>query len=353
KEFPDGLKAHGCDALRFTFASLASTGRDINFDMGRIEGYRNFCNKIFNASRFVLMNTEDYQHQNTTVKPQSNIESWILSRLQNCVAEYHKQMKCYRLDLASQAIYDFFWNEYCDWFLELSKPMLKASDKNSIQHTLLYVLEKALLLLHPIMPFITEEIWQAVKPKLNISDKTIMLSSLPSVESQLTNPKAEQEIQWLKEVTLNIRQIRAEMNIPPAKPLDTLFSNCSDEDMDYLQNNKNQLQSIARLESIDILKDGQEEPPAATALLNEMKILIPLAGIIDQAEETARIEKQIQKMLQEIKRGQGKLNNQKFVEKAPAHLVEQEKTKLLTNQNSLLELKEALLNIKSLNLPIS
>jgi valyl-tRNA synthetase len=347
-EFPEGIKPYGCDAMRFTFASLASTGRDINFDMGRVEGYRNFCNKIFNASRFVLMNTEDFTLSTADQTKASTVELWITSRLQNCIAEYRKQMDRYRLDLASQAIYDFFWNEYCDWFLELSKPLLKTEGRNQVQNTLLRVLDQALRLLHPIMPFVTEEIWQEVKRRLQLSDESIMISAFPEAREDRLNEQADEAIQWIKNVTLAVRQIRGEMNIPPSKTLTVLLAHTSTADRALLAEHGALLKTMARLEAVSILAEDQEEPAAATALLGEMKILIPLAGLIDVAEETQRINKQIDKVTQEIKRAQGKLNNEKFVSKAPPQLVEAEQDKLQQNTAALQELQEQLERLQNL-----
>jgi valyl-tRNA synthetase len=342
EDFPEGIKAYGCDAMRFTFASLASTGRDINFDMGRVEGYRNFCNKIFNASRFVFMNTEDYVAQPLSMSEASTVEKWIVSRLQKCIVEYRKQMDRYRLDLASQTIYDFFWNEYCDWFLELSKPLLKTEQKAQVQNTLLHVLDQALRLLHPIMPYVTEEIWQEVRSRLGIDTASIMISEFPQANESLMDEAAEATISWIKEFTLGVRQIRGEMNIPPSKALNVILAQTSQEDLDQLNSHRELLKTMARLDEVFVLVDGQEEPAAATALIGQMKILIPLAGLIDKDEETLRISKQIEKINGEIKRASGKLNNEKFVSKAPAELVEAEKEKLAQNESALKELKEQL-----------
>jgi len=347
-EFPEGIKSYGCDAMRFTFASLASTGRDINFDMGRVEGYRNFCNKIFNASRFVFMNTEDFKATEFNLTNASTVEKWIVSRLQDCITQYRKHMDRYRLDLASQVIYDFFWNEYCDWFLELSKPLLKTEHQTQVQNTLLWVLDQALRLLHPIMPYVTEEIWQEVKTKLGITSESIMIASFPTSDTAWIDQQAEQEINWIKEFTLSVRQIRGEMNIPPSKKLPVLLAQTSDFDQQCLQKHQPLLLTIARLDQITVLSDQQEEPPSATALLGKLKILIPLAGLIDKTEESQRINKQIDKINQEIQRGAGKLNNEKFVSKAPEHLVSAEKDKLKANQTALLELQEQLEKLNKL-----
>jgi len=346
EEFPEGIKPYGCDAMRFTFASLASTGRDINFDMGRVEGYRNFCNKIFNASRFVFMNTEGHEATRFSLDDASTVEKWIVSRLQNCISEYRRHMDSYRLDLASQCIYDFFWNEYCDWFLELSKPLLKSEHKSHIQNTLLYVLDQALRLLHPLMPFITEEIWQEVRNLRQLKEESIMTATFPVFDQTLVNEPAEETIKWIKDFTLSVRQIRGEMNISPGKPLDVLLLNCNPADSENLETHNALLKTMARLNTIELLEG--EEPPAATALMGNMKILIPLAGLIDVAEETQRITKQIDKINQEIKRAAGKLANEKFTAKAPAHLVEAEKEKLAQNQVALKELEEQLDKLKSL-----
>ena len=348
EEFPDGIKPYGCDAMRFTFASLASTGRDINFDMGRVEGYRNFCNKIFNASRFVFMNTEGFSPKDLSMDNTTTVERWIVSRLQNCISEYRKHMDRYRLDLASQTIYDFFWNEYCDWFLELSKPLLKTNHKNQVQHTLLYVLDQALRLLHPIMPYVTEEIWQVVRDRLGIETESIMISELPKTDESLLDIEAEASINWVKEFTLSVRQIRGEMNIPPSKPLDVVLTQTGETDLANLESHEGLLKTMARLANVSVLNDGDEEPAAATSLLGQMKILIPLAGLINKEEETQRINKQIDKIKSEIKRASGKLNNEKFVNKAPAHLVEAEKEKLAQNEAALRELEEQLEKLQSM-----
>jgi valyl-tRNA synthetase len=347
-EFPEGIKPYGCDAMRFTFASLASTGRDINFDMGRVEGYRNFCNKIFNASRFVFMNTEDYQAAPFSLHKASTVEKWIVSKLQTCISDYRKHMDRYRLDLASQTIYDFFWNEYCDWFLELSKPLLKTEHRTQVQSTLLYVLDQALRLLHPIMPFVTEEIWQEVKNKRGLKAESIMISEFPTTDEQLLDVQAEQEINWIKTLTLAIRQIRSEMNIPPAKTLSVLLAQANTTDQHCLTTHEQLIITMARLSEISLLSADQAEPAAATALMGDMKILIPLAGLIDKEEETQRINKQIEKINQEIMRGEGKLKNEKFVSKAPDHLVAAEKDKLASNKTALQELSEQLEKLKSL-----
>ena len=338
EDFPEGIKAYGCDALRFTFASLASTGRDINFDMGRVEGYRNFCNKIFNAARFVLMNCEDFDISIKKSYTPATPERWILSRLQHCITDYRKHLDNYRLDLASQVIYDFFWNEYCDWFLEMAKPLLKTEQKPHVQFTLLTVLDQALRLLHPIMPFLTEEIWQAVADKLTLGSQSIMISAFPAANPNKTDDQADADIKWLKQLTLSVRQIRSEMNIAPGKPLRVLLSDYTETDAKNVFEHQTLIQTMARLEGIELLPESNDEPPAATGLLGTTKVLIPLAGLIDKAEEMQRIDKNIQKVEQEIKRAEGKLNNDKFTANAPEQVVATEREKLINNQKARQEL---------------
>ncbi len=347
-EFPEGIKAYGCDALRFTFASLATTGRDIKFDMKRLEGYRNFCNKIFNASRFVFMNTEDF-HPQDDWQPRTTEEKWIVSRLQHCAAGVNAHLDNYRLDLAAQQIYDFFWNEYCDWFLELSKPLMQqAENRHSVQHTLLHVLDQALRLLHPLMPFITEEIWQTVKNRLQLPGKSLMLAAFPQKHADWINQAAEDDIHWLQQVVLGVRQIRGEMNIAPGKPLHAVLDNLDEQDKRRLQAHEGTLKKLARLDSIAPLPAGQPVPESATALVGDMKLLIPLAGLIDKTAETARLRKLLDKLEQDIQRAEGKLANKNFVNKAPTDVVAKEKSKLSELRQKTYELQQQLQKLENL-----
>ncbi len=350
KEFPDGISPNGCDALRFTFASIATNGRHLRFDMKRLESYRNFANKIFNASRFVFMNTETFKLNTETWQPQSTAELWILSQLQESIADYRRHLDNFRLDLASQCIYDFIWNEYCDWFVELAKPLLKQDGKTqyNVQYTLLYVLDQALRLLHPIMPFITEEIWQELKPKLELPAESIMIADFPEFQQSLVNKEAFQDMQWLQSAVLGIRQIRGEMNIPPRKPLSALLENASDNDQKILSKNSQLLKTMAQLEEISILTDGQQAPESAVALVGEMKVNIPLAGLIDVAAEIARINKLIDTANKEIARSSGKLNNDKFVNSAPEAVVNKERNTLTTNEHKLKELQDQLTKLQNM-----
>ncbi len=357
KEFPEGIAPHGTDALRFTLARLASTGRDINWDMKRLEGYRNFCNKIWNAARYVLMNTEEFDCGQTDSDDSSYeltlADRWIVSRLQQTEKTVIDAIDNYRLDLASQAIYEFIWNEYCDWYLELSKPVLwddGASDaiKKGTRRTLIRVLETALRLTHPIMPFITEEIWQRVAPLAGASGDTIMSVNYPEPNEALIDSQADADIEWLKGVIIGIRNIRGEMNIPPSKELEVLFKNGSAEDQQRLEANRTFLMKLAKLAKIIWLNEGEEAPMAATQLVKGMEVLVPMAGLIDKDAELARLGKEIDKLKKEAGRIEGKLGNAKFVDKAPAAVVEKEREKLQSYQSALSKLEEQQGKIKAL-----
>jgi len=344
KEFPDGILSYGTDALRFTFASLASTGRDIKFDMGRVEGYRNFCNKIWNAANFVLMNTvdKDCGFAGTMFK-QTQIEQWIFSRLNHVIGETRIALDNYRFDHAAQAIYEFTWNEFCDWYIELSKVSLQSEDEMiqvGARHTLLTVLGTILQLTHPIMPFITEEIWQTVAPLIGNKGKTIMLQPYPTTDEKLINQEAEMEITWMMNFILGVRRIRGEMNIAPGKPLPVLLQDASDQDLTYLERNRFYLQKLARLEAVTPLQTDETAPESAIALVGSLKLLIPMAGLIDKVAELARLDKEINRITADLPRVEGKLNNPAFVDKAPADVIEKEKAKLA-------DMKAALANLQT------
>ncbi len=358
KDFPNGIAAYGTDALRFTFAAMASTGRDINFDLSRTEGYRNFCNKIWNAARYVLMNTEgeDCGVNSTESDIELSIaDKWIVARLQHTEAEIEKAIKNYRLDIMSSTIYEFIWNEYCGWYLELSKPVLMGNSseaaKRGTRQTLVRVLETLLRLTHPIMPYITEEIWQRVAPLAGIDtnvQKTIMRQPYPEADSSKIDATAVEELEWVKNFILGIRKIRSGYDIKPGKALSVLIQDGSEQDKQRLDNNKHYLSELAKIESITWLTKTDEAPESATALVGEMKILIPMAGIIDTEAEKARLKKEMDKLSGEIKRTEGKLSNPKFVDKAPEAVVKKEKDKLSGFQSTLVSLAEQLKKIDSI-----
>ena len=338
KEFPEGIAAHGTDALRFTLAALASTGRDINWDMNRLEGYRNFCNKIWNAARYVLMNIEDKEcaADNKTEYELTLADRWIISRLQQAEVDIRKHFDEYRFDLASQALYDFIWNEYCDWYLELSKPILTdesaaAALQIGTRRTLVRVLETVLRLAHPIMPFITEEIWQTVAPYAGVEladNCTIMLQPYPVADQAKIDSSALNDIEWVKAVIVAVRNIRGEMNISPAKALPIFFNNGSEQDKLRAKSTGQLIQSLAKVETISWLAPNKTAPASATQLVGSLEIRVPLAGLIDTDAEVARLDKEIAKLNKEVARISGKLGNSGFTDKAPADVVAKEQQKL-------------------------
>jgi len=350
KEFPDGIESYGTDALRYTYYSLASTGRDINFDVGRIEGFRNFCNKIWNAARYVLMNCENQDCGQNDKDEGNDVElsladRWIISRLQQAEAAVAEAIANYRFDLASQAIYEFVWNEYCDWYLELSKPVLwdeNASPalQKGTRRTLIRVLETTLRMAHPLMPFITEEIWQQVKTLAGAEGDTIMLQPYPEADASKVDEQATNDIEWLKNVIIGIRNIRGEMNISPVKMLPVYFNNGSPQDKQRLENNQQFLSKLAKLDSVTWLNQGEEAPMSATALVGDMEILVPMAGLIDKDAELARLNKETEKLQKELMKVKGKLNNEKFVSNAPEEVVAKEKSRLEEMETTLNKLNQ-------------
>jgi len=353
KAFADGIQAHGTDALRFTLFSLASTGRDINWDMKRLEGYRNFCNKIWNAARYVLMNTENQDCAQTGDSYELSLaDKWIISRLQQTEVAIEKSISEFRLDLASQTLYDFIWNEYCDWYLELSKPILTDDSssealKCGTRRTLVRVLETILRLTHPFMPFITEEIWQRIAPLANKSGDTIMTQAYPEADESKVDDLALGDVEWLKGVIVGIRNIRGEMDISPAKAIPVLLRNGNEEDQRRFEENKGFVKSLAKLASMEWL-DNKEAPMSSTQLVGTMEVLVPMAGLINTEAEVARLSKEIEKCQKEMARLNGKLNNKKFVDNAPADVVEKEKEKLNAAKASQEKLAEQLEKIKNM-----
>ena len=360
KEFPHGIPSFGTDALRFTFAALAATGRDIKFDMGRIEGYRNFCNKLWNASRFVLLNTEieDCGLGDAPLE-RSLADRWILSRLQKTKQAVTEALEGYRFDQAAQAIYEFTWNEYCDWYLELCKPVLNSPDasdaaKRGTRRTLVRVLESLLRLVHPIMPFISEEIWQRVAPltgKVGASatiERSIMRQPFPSYRAPLVDEAAEAEMQWVMQFILGIRKIKGEMNIAPGKSVPVLLADSNENDREYAVKHRAFLDFLARTESIEVLAPGEAGPESATALVGGMKVLIPLAGLIDKDAELARLHKEMGRLRQDIERTEKKLGNPSFVDKAPQAVVQTERDRMVQGQTALADLSAQADKIRAL-----
>jgi valyl-tRNA synthetase len=354
KDFPNGIPAYGTDALRFTFAALASTGRDINFDLGRIEGYRNFCNKLWNAARYVLMNTEGKDcGQDGGEVTLNAADRWIITLLQQAEQEVIKGIDSYRFDLAAQAIYIFIWDEYCDWYLELSKPVLTSSDSaveelRGTRHTLVTVMETVLRLIHPLAPFISEEIWQRMAPLAGIEGNTIMRQPYPAPDTDRIDQAALTEIAWVKSFIAGVRKIRSGMNIDPRKLLPVLLQGGSATDKTRMENNLSYITSVGRVESVTWLNADEPAPESSTALVDEMKLLIPLAGLIDKEAEIIRLTKELQNKTDELGRCENKLSNASFVDKAPAAVVEKEQAKAAELKNAIGSLQEQKQKIQSL-----
>ncbi|MEI7185833.1 valine--tRNA ligase [Pectobacterium carotovorum] len=337
KQFPNGIEPHGTDALRFTLAALASTGRDINWDMKRLEGYRNFCNKLWNASRFVLMNTEDQDCGfGAGEKVLSLADRWILAEFNRTVKAYREALDSYRFDIAAGILYEFTWNQFCDWYLELTKPVMNGGSEAELRgtrHTLVTVLEALLRLAHPIIPFITETIWLRVKTLKGISaavrtNESIMLQPFPEFDAAQEDTLALNDLEWIKQAIIAVRNIRAEMNIAPGKPLEVLLRDVTAEAQRRVEENRSFIQTLARLESITLLPAGDKGPVSVTKLIDGAELLIPMAGLIDKAAELDRLTKEVAKIEAEIERIESKLSNEGFVARAPEAVVAKEREKL-------------------------
>ena len=364
KEFADGIPAFGTDALRFTFTSLASTGRDINFDLKRIEGNRNFCNKIWNATRFVLMNCVDKEGNALNIDKTANTalwelpEQWIMSRLNSTVKAIHEHMSQYRFDLVSQDIYEFIWNEYCDWYVELAKSSLNdesvsAERKAQIRYVLLNCLEVAMRFTHPIMPYITESIWQTIAP---IIDKkatdSIMTAAFPTADDSLISLQTEHDMTWLQALIGAIRNIRGEMKLGNAVRLPVLLDNISDEETARLSRIENQFKSLAKVDTLTIVNAGdgadKELPLSSSSMVGQLKVLVPMKGLIDPTAELNRLAKAQEKLTKQAESLRSKLSNESFVSKAPANVVESEKAKLAEMDTQLAEMHKQIEQLKAI-----
>jgi len=330
KEFPEGIAAHGADPLRFTMAALAGPGRDIKFDLGRAEGYKNFCNKLWNATRFVLMNTGGVAAPaaGAPLEPATDAERWILARLAATAAEAQQHFAAYRFDLLAQTLYEFAWNEYCDWFVELAKPALQGSDAaaaDSTRRTLLVVLEALLRLLHPLIPFVTEELWRQVAPRLGIAGDTISLQRYPqAADFAGDHARAESDIEWLKQMVTAVRRIRSELGVSPSRQIPLLVRPGNDADSARLQRFDAPLRFLNRLERIEAV--AGDPPPSAAGLVGELALFVPLEGLVDLDAERSRLDREIARVAAEREKSQAKLA--KFSDKVPAAVVEQERQRL-------------------------
>ncbi|WP_294966463.1 valine--tRNA ligase [uncultured Gilliamella sp.] len=352
KQFPNGIEEHGTDALRFTLAALASTGRDINWDLKRLEGYRNFCNKLWNASRYVLMNTEEHDCGfNGGEFEYSLADNWILAEFNQTVKAYREAFDTYRFDLAANILYEFTWNQFCDWYLEFTKSVLNngsANQQRAARHTLITVLEALLRLAHPIIPFITEAIWQNIKGLMNITADTIMLQPMPKYDHQYRNDEAMADANWIKNAVIAVRNIRAEMNIAPSKPLQLLIRKASPTVHRIVSNNVNFIEALGKLSEIVLLDEGETGPLSVTKLVEGAELLIPMAGLINKEDELVRLAKEIERIDGEIARIDDKLSNASFVEKAPAAVVAKEKEKQQGYIDDKAKLQQQYLAIKNL-----
>lgn len=321
EEFPQGIASYGADALRFTFCALATTGRDINFDMNRIAGYRNFCNKLWNAARFVLMNTENQDVSSENIQF-TIADRWIRSELQSLVHHVNQAFEEYRFDLIAQLVYEFTWNEFCDWYLELAKCALTRGSRR----TLLETLETLLRLMHPLIPFITEEIWHTIAPLLNLqSQKSLMIAPYPECPSPQKDLTATTSINWLKQVVSGIRNIRGEMNAPPNKLITVEIHESSQQDRALWSENEFYIKTLAKVSQVIWLKTEEIIDNArATLIIGELEIFIPLKDLVEKSAELARLEKEINKLKAEQSKLAGRLENENYLKKAPPQVVTRE-----------------------------
>ncbi len=354
KHFPEGMASYGTDALRFTMCSLASTGREIKFDVGRIEGNRNFCNKIWNATNYALMNCDEQDCGQLGGEVELSLaDRWITSRLQKAEQRVIEAIDVYRFDHAAEALYQFIWSEYCDWYLELSKPVLWDENATPAQlrgtrRTLVRVLETVLRLAHPLMPYITEEIWQKLKGLAGVEGDSIMLQPYPVVDDRKIDEVAESDLNWVRGIIDGVRNIRGEMNISPGKSIPVLLK-CGDAlDQQRLNTNSQFLVKLAKLDSITWLDEACEAPLSATALVGALEVLVPMAGLIDKDAELGRLNKELGRLQGEIKRLGGKLGNAKFVDKAPEQVIEKERTKLKDAQTAAATLQQQVEKIEAI-----
>lgn len=331
QQFPQGIPALGTDALRFTYCALASPTRDIRFDLNRTEGYRNFCNKLWNASRFVLMHTTEQKSLNSLANLTLPINRAFYSLLQNTIAAMHKHFQDYRFDLMAQSIYEFIWNEYCDWYVELAKPILANTNSPASQETLLcliFVLEACLRLLHPLMPFVTEEIWQSIAPLAGKTGSSLMIQSYPQFDKSKKDTAAEQDLTWLKTIVHTIRTMRSEMNIAPGKKIPLLLYKGNKKDHENSRIFIKDIMNLAKINAINWIAEKEKNATHAMGIVGNLELLIPMQGLIDTDAEIQRLKKEIIKIEKEIERANSKLANAGFVKKAPPEIIDQERQRL-------------------------
>ncbi|MCZ6619681.1 MAG: class I tRNA ligase family protein, partial [Gammaproteobacteria bacterium] len=351
KDFPNGVPSYGTDAMRFTYCALASTGRDIRFDLNRIDGYRKFCNKLWNAARFVLMNCREADLEGEVVL--SLADRWILSRSHHLIGTSEHAIDAYRFDLYANTVYEFVWHEYCDWYLELTKPVLwdESADPGVIRgtrQTLLGVLEVLLRVAHPIIPFITETIWREVAPLIGNNHPTIMLQPFPDADEFPEDAEADGAITWLKGVVVGVRNIRGEANIKPDQAVSLLFQGGSRNDRQLSASTESLFKRLANIDDIQWLEDETEPPPNALTLVGDLKVMVPLGGLIDVEAERARLAKEVQKKEQDLNRQEAKLEDENFVAKAPREVVAKVRNKAEETRAALATLQAQLDSLNTL-----
>lgn len=345
--FPEGIAAHGVDALRFTLAAMATNGRDLNWDMQRLNGYKNFCNKIWNAARFVFSKLESYDKNGA--KDLSTADKWILSRLQQVIAEVDKHLNTYRFDLAASLLYEFIWNDYCDWYLELAKinlfdDSLSASQKNAAISTLLEVLEQSLRLLHPFIPFLTEELWEAVTQILQEKPaECLALATFPQTNNALRDEKSEAKIKWLQDFILVIRNLRSENKVALGKKIKLEINKGTDFDLQMLDEHKRFIEKLAKVESLEVVEEAN--PASIIKQFEQLYIYLLTEGLIDKEKQLEEVKQEIAKLSEEISKLEAKLSLANFVEKAPAQVVEKERQSLESKSKSLALAKEKLASL--------
>ncbi|HVW70850.1 MAG TPA: class I tRNA ligase family protein, partial [Steroidobacteraceae bacterium] len=360
KQFPSGIEPHGTDALRFTFAALASPSRELRFDLARVAGYRNFCNKLWNAARFVAMSVgETAPAAIGTAAAGTELsvaDRWIRSRFGRMVHAVETAFADYRFDYAATALYEFTWYEFCDWYLELTKPVLQSetsSDaaKRGTRRTLAEILEALQRALHPLMPFITEEIWQRAAPLAGRTGETVMLQRYPQQTEFPADDAAEREIAWIQAFILAVRQIRGEMNIAPSRRIPVLLKGASANDKAYAERHRAYLERLAGIETLSILEPDATAPESATALVGELSLLVPMAGLIDVAAEAERLGKLLTKAEQELSKTRVKLSNENFVRNAPPDVVKTEQERQADFERQVNSIKAQLERIRVLLKP--
>jgi valyl-tRNA synthetase len=332
KQFPQGIAAYGTDALRLCFARLATQSRDLRFDMAKVEEYRNFCNKLWNASRYVLMNAEN-QNLAAAGAEFSLADRWIHARLVDMLGRIEAGFADYRLDAVANALYEFTWHEFCDWYVELSKAVLQSDSaseaaKRGTRLTLINTLEVLLRAMHPLAPFISEEIWQRVRVVAGVAGETIMQAEFPRPESMTADRQAEPEMRWVMDFVLGVRQIRGEMDIPWTRKLEVLLQNASARDLEYVGRNLHYLVRLAGVEGPRALRSGEEAPISAVALLGNLEILVPMKGLIDPVAELDRLAKRLRKAEIDMSKLEAKLGNSQFAKNAPPDIVAKDQQRL-------------------------